>query len=373
MQQTLWEHLQGFFQQDTAPIVREAIDVIGSLPDLKKWRPAFKDRLEALNVIEWGIPLIQTKAFFDEASYLKPLAHKIGGTIARKGTPEERDLAELDAAALMALHGVQRLKRVKEKDTPTPDFHVQWDEQLIELEVTKALLRETHSECHDFADHLLKQILGFELPWRIIVYVAYKLNGDDTYILLDTLRAMTPGEFKYDPGKWWLFVKPAPPSLKESEFNVTLDLTQSGALHLAEWPPEFVHGGGHIGVSIYNPEEGMISLRFVGIMPGVPILNYINPLERKVTRVQGTKTNPFVVAVDIGHLPGSYAEYQKILPFYLKEYPHISAVLLFQRECRSNKFGWIWGLHVNPDAVHPLPFSMQRHFPTEGSLYWSYQ
>lgn len=82
---TLWDQLHSIIPQNTMPIVREAIDAVGNLPGLKRWRPSFEHWYNALKVVEWGIPLVQTEEFSAEATNLKPLYQKIGNTIVNKG------------------------------------------------------------------------------------------------------------------------------------------------------------------------------------------------------------------------------------------------------------------------------------------------
>ena len=367
----LWKHLQSIVPQNTMPIVREAICAVGSLPDLKRWKPSFEHWYYALKVVEWGIPLVQIEGFSDEDTNLKPLHQKIGCAIANKGAPKPSDLAELDIAALMALNKAQSLKYVKTGDSKTPDFQVQWDDHLVELEVTKAQPREAHIELDNFAKELMEKIMALKLPWRIIVYVAAKLSETDTLVLLQTLQGIKPGSYKEISGKWWLFIETPSAPVRTEEFNMTIG--SKVGLHFIEgWPSGTALSGAQLGVRVYNPEEDMISVNIIDIVPGVPIVNYINPLDRKATRIQGSKTVPFIVAVDIGDLPGGYTEYQRLLPIYLKEHPSISAVLLFHREAEANKFGWIWELHLNSGTEYPLPSAMLEVFPIQGSQYWSY-
>ncbi len=367
----LWNHLQSIVPQNTMPIVREAICAVGSLPGLKRWKPSFEHWYYALKVVEWGIPLVQTEGFSDEDTNLKPLHQKIGSAIANKGAPKPSDLAELDIAALMALNKAQRLKYVKTGDSKTPDFQVQWDDHLVELEVTKALPRKIHIELDNFAKELMQRIIALKLPWRIVVYLATKLSEEDIQGLLQTLQRIQPGSYKVISGKWWLFIEIPPDPVRTEEFNMTIG-SKVGHHFIEGWPSGTALSGAQLGVRVYNPEEDMISVNIIDIVPGVPIVNYINPLDRKAMRIQGSKTVPFIVAVDIGNLPGGYIEYQRLLPLYLKDCPSISAVLLFNREAQANKFGWIWELHLNANTEYPLPSSMLEVFPVQGSHYWSY-
>lgn len=370
-QENLWNHLQSIIPQNITPIVREAIDAVGSLPGLRRWKPSFENWYAALKIVEWGLPLVLIIELSDEDTNLKPLRQKISSAIANKGTPRPSDLAELDIAALMALNKARSLKYVKTSSARTPDFQMQWDDTLVEFEVTKALPRETHIELDIFAMELLQKIIALKLPWRIIIYVATKLSEADILLLLQTLQEVQPGGYKELSGKWWLIVESPPAPVRAEEFNMTIG-SKVGQHFIEGWPTGTALSGAQLGVRIYNPEEGMISVNIIDVVPGVPIVNYINPLDRKATRIQGSKTFPFIVAIDIGDLPGGYVEYERLLPIYLKAYPSISAVLLFQREAQAGKFGWTWILHLNPDAEYQLPSAMLEVFPKQGSQFWAY-
>lgn len=369
--QDLWDHLESLFSPHITPMFREAVCEVGSLPALKTWRPIFKHGFEALRIVEWGIPLVLTKRLSDEFTHLKPLRQKIGSAIAKNGAPISSDLAEMDIAALMVLNKARSLKRVKVASSPRPDFHAQWDDLVVEIEVTKALPRETHVELDNFAQELMQKIMTLKLPWRIVVYFANKQTEEGTQMLLQTLQGMQPGHYKESSGKWWLFVEEPPLPVPVTEFNMTIDPNVGN--HLIEgWPSGTAIAGATAGIRIYNPEEDMITVSVIDVVPGVPMVNYINPLDRKATRIQGSKISPFIIAVDIGNLPGGYIGYQRFLPLYLKEYPSISAVLLFHRDAQTNKFGWIWELHLNSYADYLLPSAMLDAFPIKGSYYWPY-
>ncbi len=364
----LWEHLQDFFPPNTAPIVQEAICEIGSLEALKTWEPSFVNPPDVWKVVDWGIPLVQIKRMPNEVTNLNPLRQKIGSAIATKGEPQSSDLAELDAAALMILNNVQKLKRVKEETNPTPDLHVQWDEQIVELEVTKALTKETHTQLYNFANDLGQKIFDRKLPWIISVFFTTKLSDAAIHSLFETLDEQKPGRYKSSSGKWWLSIEAPPPPVPEAEFNTKIDFSKMGYPKNDGWPSEIAKGQGNIAVSIDSPEKGMISVRIVGVFPGVPVHNYLNRLQRKAEHMQASGGSPFMIAIDIGNLPDGYNEYMRLLPAYLKEYPAISAVLLFERQAWANKFVWVWELYLNSEARYPLPSAMLQSFQKQGGI-----
>src|SRR5437868_5958062 len=94
-----------------------------------------------------------------------------------------------------------------------------------------------------------------------------------------------------------------------------------GVWPVSGWPSDIVSTGFQSGFRMYNPKEGMLAVNIVDINAGVPVTTYIYLLDRKVTRIQGSKASPFVVAVDIGELPGGFIVYQNILPTYLEKHP----------------------------------------------------
>jgi len=88
--------------------------------------------------------------------------------------------------------------------------------------------------------------------------------------------------------------------------------------------------------------------------------------------MQASGHSPFMIGIDIGDLPDGYNEYMRLLPMYLKEYPAISAVLLFERQAKANKFVWVWELYLNSEAKYPLPSAMLQNFQKQGGISWPY-
>jgi hypothetical protein len=382
--ETLWDQFKHIFSPNASPIIRESIRELETLPDLKlrnplpkNWSPKFEDMLYIRRLVAWGIPLVMTKEFADEASNLKPLRQRIGGAIARNGFPDPNDLAELDCAALMILNQAKMLKRIQKTSFPTPDYHVYWDNTVIEVEVTKAQPKETRIETEKSTKSLMERLVALELKWHIVIYFANRLTEEDIQLLLQTLREAKLGHYRL-LDRWWLFIENLPPPVPEAELRMQIDDTV-GAWPVSGWLSDIVQTGFESGFRTYSPEEGKLAVNIIDINAGVPRKNYINPLERKATRVQGSKAAPFIVAIDIGELPGGFAVYQQILPTYLEKHPDISAVLLFERTSEGkgflqihNGFEWTWKLHLNSNADHPLPSAMLDAFPLEGNRRWPY-
>ncbi len=88
--------------------------------------------------------------------------------------------------------------------------------------------------------------------------------------------------------------------------------------------------------------------------------------------MQASGGSPFMVAIDIGNLADGYNEYMRLLPAYFKEYPAISAVLLFERQAWANKFVWVWELYLNSEARYPLPSAMLQSLQKQGGISWPY-
>lgn len=162
------------------------------------------------------------------------------------------------------------------------------------------------------------------------------------------------------------------PPVPETEFNTKIDFSKIGYPVNDGWPSEIAKGQTDVAISLDSPEEGMISVRVVGVYPGVPVRNYLNRLQRKVERMQASGGSPFMIAIDIGNLADGYNEYMCLLPAYLKEYPAISAVLLFERQAWAYKFVWVWELYLNAEARYPLPTAMLQSFQKQRGISWPY-
>ena len=361
---TLWNHLQSIIPNNSTPIVQAAINAIGQLPKTRIWKPTLHHWYEAHKIIDWGIPFALTEGL----TSLEPLRRKVGNSIVTTGEPNPNDLAEADLAALMLICKAQQVERIKEREARTPDFHVQWDDkQIVEVEVTRADRKPAHKERCKIADNICERIYTANKLWDIELYIADKLSNDEVQHLLEAANTIQPGTHVNNPGRWWLYaeIPNRPPG--------QLDFTRFSRI-LSGWPLETVAGG--FSIRVYPDTLESVTpnpLVYVGF--GVPVAGYINPIEHKAMRIQGSKTTTFIIAFDIRRFSNGYEEVQNMLPVYLEAWPSVSAILLFQRESDTGGFGWTWELHVNPYAQFPLPTTVLQHFPTQRqrySIYWNY-
>lgn len=115
-----------------------------------------------MDIVIWGFPL----TFLAEIPSLDPLRKSIGSCIGNSQTPEASDLSEISAAALVKALGARRLENIKRADSDTPDFHVWWEEDLVEIEVTKAIRKETllFSVLNCIDSHLNRSV-RYDLEW----------------------------------------------------------------------------------------------------------------------------------------------------------------------------------------------------------------
>ena len=105
--------------------------------------------------------------------------------------------------------------------------------------------------------------------------------------------------------------------------------------------------------AVYTRETGQANPQ-VRVNFGVPVTGYINPVQNKADRFQGSGTAPFVIVLDVNQLPDAFNELRRELPRYFPAWEHVSGVLIFQSTSSFSKIGWTIKLLPNPHAHNPL-------------------
>ena len=87
----------------------------------------------------------------------------------------------------------------------------------------------------------------------------------------------------------------------------------------------------------------------------------MNPLEKKVSRFQGSGTSPFIVAIDAASIPGARRFYDKSLGDWFSLWDHISGVLVFELGTNMvSKIFWAWQFLENPHARTPITQALRE-------------
>jgi len=169
----LWQALYQTISEDSAPIVAESIREIETLPGLENWAPKQQSWAEAMKIINWGFPLV----WVNKLESLDPLRASFAKSIASVGEPDPNVYSEVSAGGLLAALKATKLRYVKTESTRTPDYEASWDdEQIVEIEVTRAAQKLAHVERHKLAGSIVEEIHEMNHPWDVIVHMADKLS-----------------------------------------------------------------------------------------------------------------------------------------------------------------------------------------------------
>jgi hypothetical protein len=154
----LWETLKGYLPADRTPLVEDAIRAVERLPGIGKWTPAGPLIAGMMpREVFWGFPF----TFLTDIPSLDPSRSTIGARIANNQRPEPSDWSEVSAAALIRALGARTLRRIEEEVTPTPDFHVWWENDLVEMEVTRADPKRSQIERSNAVSRISQEIRSF--------------------------------------------------------------------------------------------------------------------------------------------------------------------------------------------------------------------
>jgi hypothetical protein len=346
----LLDTLRDYLPANRTPLLEEAIRAVEQLPGVGKWTPSgpFTANMIPWEVL-WGFPL----TFLADVSSLDPLRKKIGRRIGKSQLPRPSDLSEVSAAALAKALGARQLERVQETDSDTPDFRVWWEEEVIEMEVTKADRKETLDDRLAAIECLRYEIRSFGRHCDIVVHVADIPTKPDRQEILEAARHVAPGNQIEEYGRWC--VRAETPR-REGNYHVAGG--QSDPLP-AWWPEMDVARLFSLEQLVGGPDPSLVHPQ-VRVQFGAPFTSYVNAAANKADHFQGTGSVPFVIALDVMSLPGAFDFLPRELPEYLKAWPRVSAVWLIHGPSLAfPKIGWTkWTLIQNPDARHQLPEKM---------------
>jgi len=339
-----------FLPANRTPLLEEAIRAVEQLPGVGKWIPSgpFMANMIPWEVL-WGFPL----TFLSDVPSLHPLRKKIGSRIGNSQTPKPSDLSEVSAAALVKVLGARQLESIKETNSKTPDFRVWWEEDLIEMEVTKADQKNTLIARSAAVDRLRHEILSFARQCDIVVHVADIPRQADRQQILEAARNVEPGTQIEEYGRWRVR---AETPCREGNYHVAAGQSDPSP---AWWPEMGVVRMFSLEQLVGGPEPNLVHPQ-VRVQFGTPFTSYINAAARKADHFQGAGAVPFVIALDVMSLPGAFDFFPRELPKYLKDWPRVSGVwLIHGPSFVLPKIGWTkWRFIENPDARNRLPEKM---------------
>ena len=338
--------IREYLPPSRTPLLEDAIRAVKRLPCVGDWSPGPLISNMVPREVLWGLSF----TFLSDIPSFDGLRMKIGSRI---GHPDPSDLSELSAAGLVKAVGIRRLERVKEAESNTPDFHLWWEDELIEMEVTKANRKQALIDRSAAVDRLTNEIRSLDRPCDFVIHVADIPNEADRQQILQAARNVQTDSLIEENGRWC--VRAISPN-RHGNYHV---LGQESDKPPAWWPETDVTRIFYLQQQIGGPNPDVVYPQ-VRVQFGTPFTSYINAASKKVDHFQGSGHVPFIIAVDIMSLPGALEFFPRDLPEYFKAWPRISAVWLIHGPTFAfPQIGWMmWKLIHNPDARNPLPASM---------------
>ncbi len=175
-----------------------------------------------------------------------------------------------------------------------------------------------------------------------------------------TVKNLRIGEEIGDIPRWHLQAKPI-------TRDVGILLTENHWDPFPDWWPRelirtFVFG------QMVDTRDAKAPHPQVRIYHGLPLTGYINPIQRKANRPQGSHDVPYLIACDTSNLPYAFKEFGRVLPNYFEMWDHVSGFLLFFDNLQPSPWRFYWRALMIPNnlAVVPLPDESISRFQSEG-------
>lgn len=357
-EQNLFASFQKALPSNSAPIVEASIGALGNLPHMQDWKPKILNLADAWPLISWGFPL----TFLNNSTFDR-LRADIGLAISEKGAPNTADLSEVNAVALAVALGANGAENVKCTETRTPDFLIAWDDAIVEFEVTRASQKEAHVVRRSHSHNVAMALQVLKRPFDLIVHLSDLLTQSELTNLLDAASTLDLSEEAESINRWHI-----------RSLSV---MREPGALLVAGQKDEFPNWWSEDSVTscvisqIVDAQGAAVANPQVRVNFGVPIKGYVNPVQRKAEFPQASGNVPFVIAIDVGELPGAFNEFRRSIPHYFSFWSQVSAILVFRDNFTApfEKIGWLMELIVNPFAASPLPVSViEKMQPETGTV-----
>jgi hypothetical protein len=341
----LWRNIRPIFTRPTRPIVEDAVTAIGQLPGIDGWDHQIRQPYQAMKVVEWGIPC----HFIREAQSFDILRRRLASGICTAGSPVAADLSECQAAGLLVTFQT-RVEYLSQQGTErVPDLLTHWpDGSSIEIEVTSAEKKQGQRTREESASSLREALSDTKIQHDVYVHVLDLLSDAEQRDVVQAASKLNPGSSAELQDRWHVQVQPMPPRDPRIVFTAGAPTVRPSWFPAKIAIPFTMHG------LVAGPDETAPIPRLF-IYWGLTTEAYINPVEKKASRFQGSGNRPFIVAIDISSLSGARTIYEQILPDYFTIWDNISGVLAFEfLSDFVSKVFWTWQFFCNPGAKNPI-------------------
>ena len=222
-----------------------------------------------------------------------------------------------------------------------------WQNEKIEIEVTKASIKDAHTLCTDQATEICDKIFSISKSFDIHLYIADLFSDSSRRKLIKAAQSIKCGQEIDENCDWQL------QGVKIKRDIYDLYTVGKGEQKPSWWPTEVANL--FILKQFGASPESKTAPPQVRINYAVPLTGYLNPAKNKARDFQGSRKGPFLIVIEVNNLPNAVAAFNTGINEFLRNWPHISGILLFFDYLTLNEIGWEFKLFVNPTAKRPLP------------------
>jgi hypothetical protein len=259
--------------------------------------------------------------------------------------PDPTLISELHAGALLTqLAGsVEFLTAGRAHGLKTPDLKCKWGDAFVDVEVARADRRHLHEQ-HLKTQQTLVEAIGVPPNGCFAIFVAVDLTQKVLDDIVTAVIQGKPGEQRGVVDCWAVTVG----DLAEGDRYV-------GGEGFGSLAPDWWRKLGGPSFFVIMRQIGGATTPVVNVVTKVPVAAYLNPIRRKADAPQRTGDFPYIIALDTSELPGADGRIRTEFETFYSQWPHVSAVLLYQPIFPVAPKRW-WRAHLirNPVAQKPL-------------------
>lgn len=341
---TLYEYILDSLPPNALPILRQSIDAFSSLPGLSDWRPDDLYLGSIGYIVNNGLLFHLLRDA--NGCHFYTTKQRFADSVISRHWMGQADMAELHAGAILCHLGSKITYPGTSSGTRTADIHGIYNGSQFDAEVTSALMKEAHKQAHDTIRVLAESITDHHQQFHIVIYSKEPPSNEECMEILNAIVTLVAGSHIEKPESWLVHALPL------EKRDLAIGGENSEILKPKWWPndePSFFVNSTFISSSAIPPVVRMVC--------GIPVLSYMNPIQRKADRSQRRSGTPYLIVMDASQLPGAHGRISKELYDALTMWDHVSAIILISNRfyCGVEKKCWEISVFINEAATHKLP------------------
>ncbi len=332
------EYLEEVDRYATSPVAKNCISSLFNCFEKNNVDLGSLIKFNSSVALRRGFPF----SFINPEAYDDEILSKVCVEYSKNNKFNENDFAEVAAIALLIALNVDSIVPLKRSHQKSYDFDVVWNENDIEVEVTRPGEKDDWSERVSQSQTLASYSEKLKREFTIYIYLVGILTPSEHAMVEEIISNLKEGQKQEELGKWLIF------SEKPSGDPTIIIEDKKDEKRPSWWPVNVLNGFSVSGMMAGAGQTEPLPRTFVKF--SCPFDGYINRAKKKATKFQGTRTKPFVLILDANELGAPFPEFKKNLDYYFVKWDQITAVLIFTDYYTTHEIGWEIQAFINPHA-----------------------